>query len=58
MIDPLGTKIFHFTDHYADYPIVLIRLSKAKRTIVEPLLQRRWRGLASKKARTAYDASA
>jgi len=24
-------KIFYFTDHYADYPIVLIRLSKAKR---------------------------
>ena len=49
-------KIFYFTDHYADYPIVLIRLSKAKRAIVEPLLRRRWRGLASKAARAAYDA--
>lgn len=51
-------RIFYFTDHYADYPIVLIRLSKAKRTIVEPFLRRRWRGLASKAARAAYDASA
>jgi len=51
-------KIFYFTDHYADYPIVLIRLSKAKRAIVEPFLRRRWRGLASKTARAAYDASA
>lgn len=51
-------KIFYFTDHYADYPIVLIRLSKAKRTIVEPFLRRRWRGLASKTARAAFDASA
>jgi len=51
-------KIFYFTDHYADYPMVLIRLSKAKRAIVEPLLRRRWRGLASKAARTAFDAGA
>ena len=49
-------KIFYFTDHYAEYPIVLIRLSKAKRAIVEPLLRRRWRALASKAARADYDA--
>lgn len=51
-------KIFYFTDHYADYPIVLIRLSRAKRAIVEPFLRRRWRGLASKAARAAFDAGA
>ena len=43
-------KAFYFTDHYRDYPVVLIRLSKAKRTTVEPLLRRQWRTLASKKA--------
>ena len=43
-------KVFYFTDHYRDYPMVLIRLSKAKRAIVEPLLRRHWRTLASKKA--------
>ena len=43
-------KIFYFTDHYRDYPMVLIRLSKAKRATVEPLLRRQWRALASKKA--------
>jgi len=48
-------KIFYFTDHYRDYPIVLIRLSKAKRATVEPLLRRHWRTLASKKAVSAYD---
>ena len=26
-----------------DYPMVLIRLSKAKRATVEPLLRRQWR---------------
>ena len=43
-------KIFYFTDHYRDYPMVLIRLSRAKRGHVEPLLRRRWRALASKAA--------
>ena len=43
-------KVFYFTDHYRDYPMVLIRLSKATRAIVEPLLLRRWRALASKAA--------
>jgi len=42
--------LFYFTDHYRDYPIVLIRLSKAKRAAIEPLLRRHWRTLASKKA--------
>ena len=43
-------KLFYFTDHYKDYPMVLIRLSKASRTSVEPLLRRHWRTLASKAA--------
>jgi hypothetical protein len=50
-------KIYYFTDHYRDYPTVLIRLSKAKRGDVEPLLRRRWRALASKAAAKEYDAS-
>jgi len=43
-------KIFYFTDHYREYPMVLVRLSKASRGIVEPLLRRHWRTLASKAA--------
>ncbi len=49
-------KVFYFTDHYRDYPMVLIRLSKTKRAIVEPLLRRQWRTLASKAAIRAFDA--
>jgi hypothetical protein len=48
-------KVFYFTDHYRDYPIVLIRLSKAKRAVVEPLLRRHWRTLASKAAVREFD---
>ena len=49
-------KLFYFTDHYKDYPIVLVRLPKARRAVVEPLLRRRWRELASKAAVKAFDA--
>ena len=49
-------KIFYFTDHYRDYPMVLIRLTKAKRSHVEPLLRRHWRTLASRRALREYDA--
>jgi hypothetical protein len=44
-------KLFYFTDHYKDYPMVLIRLSKATRATFEPLLRRQWRALASKAAK-------
>ena len=47
-------KVFYFTDHYRDYPMVLIRLSRAKRATVEPLLRRQWRALASKAALKQY----
>jgi hypothetical protein len=50
-------KIYYFTDHYRDYPTVLIRLSRAKRSHLEPLLRRRWRALASKGAVKEYDTS-
>ena len=49
-------KLFYFTDHYRDYPIVLVRLSKARRATVEPLLRRQWRLLASKTAVREFDA--
>jgi hypothetical protein len=49
-------ELFYFTDHYRDYPIVLIRLSKAKRADIEPLLRRQWRTQASKKVVSKYDA--
>jgi hypothetical protein len=46
---------FYLTDHYRDYPMVLIRLSKAERAAIEPLLRRRWRTLASNAAVRKFD---
>jgi hypothetical protein len=43
-------KVFYFTDHYRDWPIVLVRLPKARRQTVEGLLRRHWHTLASRKA--------
>jgi hypothetical protein len=48
-------NVFYFTDHYRAYPIVLIRLSRAKRADLEPLLKRQWRALASKTAQRTFD---
>jgi hypothetical protein len=47
--------IFYFTDHYRDWPIVLLRLPAARRDTVETFLLRRWRALASKKALKSFD---
>jgi hypothetical protein len=55
MLVESAPKVFYFTDHYRDYPMVLIRLSKATRAMVEPLLRRQWRTLASKAALRAFD---
>jgi hypothetical protein len=38
-------------------PMILIRLSNAKRADVEPLLRRQWRTLASKVAIREFDIS-
>jgi len=46
---------FYFTDHYKDYPMVLLRLSKANRAMIEPLLRRHWRVLASKAVVREFD---
>jgi hypothetical protein len=55
MLVERAPQVFYFTDHYRDYPMVLIRLSKGKRTDVEPLLRRHWRTLASKGVIKALD---
>jgi len=50
-------KLFYFTDHYRDWPMVLLRLPKARRQTVEGFLLRRWRALASKRSLKIFDAA-
>ena len=58
MLVERAPAVFYFTDHYRDYPTVLIRLSQAKRGTIEPFLRRRWRELASRKVVKEHDANA
>jgi hypothetical protein len=40
--------LFHFTDHYRDWPIVLVRLKRASPKLVRTMLEARFRVIATK----------
>ncbi len=48
-------KTFFITDHYKDYPSVLVRMERADAKTVEGMLARRWRKIAPKKLVKAMD---
>ncbi len=49
--------VFYITDHYRNFPSVLMRLSASNPASVEAMLRRRWRELAPKKIRAEFDAT-
>jgi hypothetical protein len=42
-------EVFYLTDHYLDYPMVLLRLDKATRTVLTDVTERAWRLVAPAK---------
>jgi hypothetical protein len=48
--------VFHVTDHYRDYPCVLIRLPRVRRDQMRDLLEDAWRRTAPKGMVRKYDA--
>jgi hypothetical protein len=42
-------EVFYLTDHYLDYPMVLVRLDKATRTVLVDITERAWRLVAPAK---------
>ena len=50
--------VFYTTDHYRNFPSVLMRLSSSDQASVDAMLHRRWRELAPKKIRAQLDAQA
>jgi hypothetical protein len=42
-------EIFFLTDHYRDYPMILMRLEKASRTTMAEAVERAWRLVAPTK---------
>ena len=49
-------KVFYITDHYKDYPAILVRLATAKHDVIAGLIEDGWRRNAGKRAIAAYDA--
>ena len=50
-------ETFHITDHYRDYPAVLVRLSKVDPDDLRDLLEEAWRRNASKKLLAEFEES-
>ncbi|MGH7527689.1 MAG: MmcQ/YjbR family DNA-binding protein [Gemmatimonadales bacterium] len=48
--------IFFVTEHYRNYPIVLVRLARIGRRRLAEVLEDAWRQVAPKRMRAAYDA--
>jgi hypothetical protein len=41
-------EVFYITDHYLNYPAVLVRLSKVRKTVLAAVLEESWRQVAPK----------
>jgi hypothetical protein len=48
-------EVFHLTDHYRDYPVILVDLKKIKKGALLDVLEQGWRMSASKKLLREYD---
>jgi hypothetical protein len=48
-------EVYFFTDHYRDWPLVLVRLSAAGPEHVRPFLERAWRAKAPRKLQKAIE---
>jgi len=46
---------FHLTDHYRDYPMILVDLAKIRKAALLDILEQAWRMTASKKLLREYD---
>jgi hypothetical protein len=55
MMLELDPRTYHITDHYKDYPTVLVRLERVTPEEVRVMLERRWRKIAPKKLLKARD---
>lgn len=55
MLLQVAPEVFFVTDHYRDYPLVLIDLPKVSRKALTGLLEDAWRPLAGKKLLAEYN---
>jgi len=48
-------KVFHITEHYRDYPALLVRIAAVEPEILRAMIERNWRQLAPKRLVEAFD---
>ncbi len=51
----MDPKTYFITDHYKNYPSVLVRISRINEAMLKKMLERRWRAVAPKKLIKAAD---
>ena len=54
----MDPKTYFITDHYRDYPWILVRLSKVNRSQLRELLEVAWRSVAPKRFIAELEAGA
>jgi hypothetical protein len=54
----MDPKTYFITDHYRDYPSVLVRIARIDKTMLRKMLERRFRAIAPKKVLKEMDAAA
>jgi hypothetical protein len=58
MMLELDPATYHITDHYKDYPAVLVRMERITPDELRTMLERRWRKIAPKKLLKEMDEDA
>jgi hypothetical protein len=55
MLLQAAPRVFHITDHYVNYPMILVDLDEIRRDALEDCIEKAWRMTASKKAIRDFD---
>jgi hypothetical protein len=55
MLLQAAPHVFHLTDHYKDYPMILVDLGNIQKAALVNILEQAWRMTASKKLIREYD---
>lgn len=58
MLMEMDPDTYHLTEHYRDYPIVLVRLANINEAALRKMLERRWREIAPKKLQKTFEDAA
>jgi hypothetical protein len=55
MLIEADPKVFHITEHYRNYPALLVRIGAVKPDVLRAMFERNWREIAPKKLVQEFD---